>query len=413
MKPLLLSTSLEGGAGGAALRLHQGLRRIGVSSQVLVRKKITEDETEIFAVPKRLLREFDRLRPKFDRLPLRLYPHRQGFYSPQWFPDGLLNRVRRLNADVINLHWVLNGFVRIETIAKLPKPLVWTLPDMWAFTGGCDYSQECDRYIRSCGHCPVLASSREQDLSRRVWKRKQRAWRDIDFTVVTPSSWLAERARASSLFRQRRIEVIPYGLDTNLFRPVDKVVARNILRLPEDKKIVLFGAWAADPRKGLHLLQSALQRLSNSGWAGDIELAVFGRGKPTSDVKFGFKTHYLGRFSDPLALSIVYSAAAVVVAPSIQEGFGQVASESLACGTPAVVFKNTGLSDIVDHQQNGYTAKAFDIDDLAQGIVWVIEEEERYQNLAQQAREKAVKEYSLELQAQRYLRIFNEVATPS
>jgi glycosyltransferase involved in cell wall biosynthesis len=409
VKPLLVSHNLEGGAGGATLRLHQGLRSIGVPSQVLVQVRGEHSDDGIVTTRKRWTHAAGRLRTRVDNLPRGAYRSRQGYFYPQWILDSIPRRAAGLEPDVINLHWVLAGFVRIETLRKLQQPLVWTLHDMWAFTGGCDYSQTCTRYEESCGRCLVLNSDRERDLSRWVWKRKDRAWRELDFTVVTPSTWLANCARASSLFRERRIEVIPYGIDLQTFKPLDRQAARHALNLPRDKQLVLFGAWADIPRKGFDLLKAALQRLSAAGWADRLELAVFGVKPPRDEDGRPFRWHRLGRFRDALSLALVYSAADVMVIPSVQEALGFVGMESLACGTPIVVFDGTGAQDLVDHRRNGYVAKALDVDDLARGIAWILDDAARYEELARRARERAERDYALELCAHRYRDLFDEV----
>jgi glycosyltransferase involved in cell wall biosynthesis len=282
---------------------------------------------------------------------------------------------------------------------------------MWGFTGGCHVTGECDRYTASCGSCPQLNSNKDRDLSRWVWERKVKAWKDLNLTLVSPSSWLADCASASSIFRNTRIEVIPHGLDTQKFRPVNQRLAREILNLPQDKKLILFGALEAtsDRNKGFHLLLPALQELSKSGYSHDWEVVIFGASQPETPPNLGFKTHYLGHLYDDISLISVYSAADVMLVPSLQESFGQTASESLACGTPVVAFNSTGLKDIVEHQQSGYLAKPYEVEDFAKGITWVLENSERLEKLSFYAREKAEREFSLELQARRYSSLFHEI----
>ena len=409
MKTLSLSTSdIEGGAARAAYRLHQALQQIDVSSQMVVRAKFSIDRTVI--AEKGIL---TKLGPPLGGLPLRFYPKRdRTLFSPQWFPDAIAPKVKQLNPDLVHLHWICNGYLQIETLAKLKRPLVWTLHDMWAFTGGCHYSQECERYTHSCGACPQLKSNRNWDLSRLVWQRKARAWKELNLTIVTPSSWLAQCAHSSALFKDLPIEVIPHGLDLEKYKPIEPQTARKLLNLPQNKQLILFGAspgTTGDSRKGFHLLQPAIQNLSNSEWQNQIELVVFGASPPEKPVDLGFRTHHLGQFYDYISLALVYSAADVMVVPSMQEAFGQTASEALACGTPVVAFNATGLTDIVDHQQNGYLAKPFEVEDLAQGIVWVLENKERHEKLRMFAREKAEREFTLELQARRYLSLFTKI----
>lgn len=412
MKVLHLSTfDIAGGAARAAYRVHHGLREIGVDSQMLVRKKSSGDRS-VTAPSGNLAQMAARFRADLNALPLYFYPQakRDGF-SSQWFPDGLAPQIAKLNPDIVNLHWISNGYLQLESIRRFNKPIVWTLMDMWPFTGGCHYSHDCDRYTKSCGACPQLHSSKERDLSYQVWQRKMRAWKDINLTIVSPTSWLADCATSSSLFKDRRVEVIPFCLDTTVFKPLDKGVAREALNLPCDKQLVLFGAISAttDRRKGFHLLQAALQKLGQSTWKENIELVVFGSSQPEKPLDLGFKANYLGSLSDDSSLALVYSAADVMIVPSTQEAFGQTASEAMACGTPVIAFNGTGLMDIVDHQQNGYLVKPFEIDDLARGIAWVLENKERHQKLRCLSREKAEKEFALELQAYRYLSLFTEI----
>lgn len=410
MNPLIISTSdIDGGAARAAYRLHQSLQNNGTNSQMLVRAKFSAGKAVTGYKP-----TLAKLGPSLDQLPLQLYPHRQRkMYSLQWFPDAIAAKVAQIAPDIINLHWCCNSYLRIETIAKFKQPIVWTLHDMWAFTGGCHYSEQCDRYTNSCGTCPQLDSSRNWDLSRWVWQRKRKAWQNLNLTIVTPSVWLAERAQASSLCKDLRVEVIPHGLDTENYKPIERQIARKLLNLPQDKQLILFGASSGamnDQRKGFHLLYPALQNLSKSGWQQRLELVVFGASQPENPVDLGFNTRYLGRLHDDVTLALVYGAADVTIVPSMQEAYGQTASESIACGTPVVAFDVTGLKDIITHQQDGYLAKPFAVDDLARGIAWVLADSERHQKLSAIARSKAEQEFTLELQARRYLSLFTELA---
>ena len=217
--------------------------------------------------------------------------------------------------------------------------------------------------------------------------------------------------KASSLFQNSQVEIIPFGLNTTAFQPIDSRIARELLNLPQDKQLILFGAIDAteDTRKGFHLLQAALKQLSQTGWVVRIELVVFGSSQPDQPIDLGFPVHYLGKLQDDLSLRNAYAAADVMIAPSIEEAFGQTASESLACGTPVVVFANTGLEDIVDHQQNGYIADYCDTADLARGIAWVLEDSERHHSLRRAARHKAEREYAMEVQAHRYRSLFHKI----
>lgn len=416
MKILLLSTyDWQGGAAKAAYRLNRGLRRTGIDSQMLVQSKLSDEETIIGSLTK-FQKGLAKLKPTLDLIPLELYPQRdRTTYSLQWLPDNIAARVAQINPDLINLHWINAGYLRIETIAKFNKPIVWTLHDMWSFTGGCHYSDDCDRYTKSCGVCPQLHSNREWDVSRWVWRRKAKAWNNLNLTIVTPSNWLAKCAQDSSLFQNFRIEVIPNGLDTQQYKSIDKPLAKNLLGLPLDKQTILFGALNAtsDRRKGFDLLLPALQKLSQSGWQEQIEIVIFGASQPIEPPDFGFKANYMGRLNDDISLSLLYAAADVFVAPSVQDNLPNTIMEALACGTPCVAFKIGGMSEMIEHEQNGYLAHPFDIEDLAQGIAWILENTERYQKLCDRAREKVEQEFTLELQAQKYISLYKEIIRDS
>ncbi|HIK39451.1 glycosyltransferase family 4 protein [Thermoleptolyngbya sp. M55_K2018_002] len=412
MKILHLSTfDTIGGAARAAYRVHRGLREIGSDSWMLVQKSVSGDRTVL--APKTVLGQVaGRLRAEVDGLALRPYPRvNKAVFDIQRAPNPLQHRIQQINPDIINLHWILNSYLPIEALPRFQKPIVWTLMDMWLFTGGCHYTQECEHFQQSCGTCPQLGSSKFNDLSYRTWQRKVKAWSNLNLTIVAPTRWLADCARASSLCKDLRIEVIPFCLDIRVYKPIDWQVARAALNLPLDKKLILFGAISAtqDRRKGFHLLQPALQQLAQTELHQQAEVVVFGSSKPESPVDLGFPAHYLGHLNDHVSLALAYSAADVFVAPSLQEAFGQTASEAMSCGTPVVAFKGTGLADIVDHQHNGYLANPFEIEDLAQGIRWILGHTDSEKSLRLAARQKAEQAFALELQARRYLDLYQDL----
>ncbi|MEG4571938.1 glycosyltransferase family 4 protein [Microcoleus sp. N3A4] len=416
MKVVLINSSdLEGGAARAAYRLHQGLQGIGVSSQMLVKNKKSGDPNVILS-QNGIANKFDKIISTISNLPLRLYPERNpAIFSPEWLPDSLAAKVAKIQPDIINLHWVCGGYMQVESVPKFNKPLVWTLHDMWSFTGGCHYSEECDRYTKSCGSCPQLHSSKDSDLSRWVWQRKAKAWKNIDLTLVSPSAWLAKCATSSSLFKDYRIEVIPYGIDIQKYKPLNSQWAREILNLPKDKQIVLFGiaGGTSNRWKGFNLLVSALQSLSKSGWKDRIELLVFGSSQPENAVELGFKAHYLGNLADDISLATVYAAADVFVAPSVYDNLPNTVMEAGACAIPSVAFNIGGLPDMIEHCSNGYLAKPYETEDLARGIAWVLEDPDRHQKLCARARQKVEQEFTLDIQANRYLSLFSELASAS
>jgi glycosyltransferase involved in cell wall biosynthesis len=412
MKILLVNANdLDGGAARAAYRLHKGLQKCGISSQMLVQKKQDDDST-ILGSQSRLAKTIAMFKPTLNELPLKIYPQlKTEIFSPQWLPDNLVDRVDEIAPDLINLHWLNFGFIKIETLAKISRPLIWTFHDMWAFTGGCHYTDGCDRYQQSCGSCPQLGSSWEKDLSRQIWQRKAKIWKQLNLTIVTPSKWLAQCTRESSLCQNFQVEIIPNGIDTNRYQPINKLLARKLLGLPLEKKILLFGAIKASStsRKGFHLLLPALQQLRRLERQDEIELVVFGSSQPQNPLDCGFPVHYFGRLHDDISLALLYAAADVFIAPSLQDNLPNTVMESLACGTPCVGFKVGGMPDLIEHQKNGYLAEPFVIEDLAKGINWILANRERYLKLSVYARQKIEREFNLELQVNRYLSLYREL----
>lgn len=410
MKPVLLNTYDWGGAGIATRRLLNGLKDIGVDAKMLVQHKRSDHEDVIG--PEGLLRRaYSAFRILSDPLPTKLYNDIEGNFSIGWLPDDINRQIGKLNPDIIHLNWVGEGFFNVKSIGDMSAPIVWRLPDMWAFTGGCHYSGDCTRYEQTCGACPRLGSTRDRDLTRWTFNRKAESWEDQDMTVVATSTWLAEAARNSSLFSNRRIEIIPNALDTSIFRPTDTAKGRELFDISTDKQTVLFGAQFAtsDPRKGFDLLENALQWLYDRQPDRNIELVVFGGSEPEEGPDFGYPVRYLGYLQNDRDLAKLYSAADVMVVPSRYEGFGQTASEALACGTPVVAFDATGPSDIIDHQETGYLAEPYDPKELAEGIEWVLADGNRRANLSQEARVRASDRYNLTTVAGQYVDLYEDI----
>ncbi len=414
MKVLIVNaTDIFGGAARAAFRLHQGLRNKGVDSRMLV--QIMKGNDPFVIGPQN---DFQKVlayaRPRIREVPVLRYFKRSGDrFTPAWLPDRLAGRINNINPDIVHLQWI-DDFLRIESISKIIKPIIWTLHDMWAFTGGCHYDRGCGRYQESCGCCPQLGSKRRHDLSYKVLRRKKKSWRNTNMVIVCVSNWLADCARRSIVLGKYQVKVIPNGLDTKRFQPVDKRTARQLLNLPQKKKIILFGALYAtsDPRKGHNHLKSAMRRLAAWGYSESVELVIFGASAPSKDDEWrdiGFPVHYLGVLQDDISLAVVYSAADVMVVPSEQEAFGQTATESLSCGVPVVAFAIGGLLDIVGHEREGYLARPFDSEELARGIEWVLENQQRLYALSENSRKKAMDEFDIQRISSKYVELYQEI----
>ena len=412
MKILTINTvDNSGGAGRAAYNSHRGLLDIGLDAKMLVAKKGSSDPTVIGP-----LGSYQKLRSmlsmRADSLPLKMYASsNRNLHSPAWFSSFNKKQLNQIDPDIVHLHWVQGGFFSINDISNLNKPIVWTLHDMWPFSGGEHYSDGSLRYIEGYYSQNRQADESGFDLNKWVWKRKLAAFQRIkNLTIVAPCQWMAQSAKESILFKNRRIEVVPVGLNHQLYKPRDKEVVRNILDMPSDKKIILIGAmnFLKDTRKGGKYLKKAFEILAGSGYSKDYVVYVLGTSAPANDQGFGFPTHYFGANRDDLSLALLYSAADVFVAPSIQENFSATVFESLSCGTPVVAFDIGGMPDMITQKQNGYLAKPYLVDDLAAGIKWVLEDSS-WSQLSKNAREFIENECTLEIQAKRYKNIYDSM----
>lgn len=378
-RPLLLSTFDDhGGAGRAARRLHLALLAAGVPSRLRVLRMLRAADG-VSAHPTPVGRNLDRLRAVIDRILGRMgRSERQGLLHLALLPTGTGAMLRsRADYDLLHLHWICWGLLRPEDLRGITRPVVWTLHDMWPFTGGCHYDDGCGRYGSGCGHCPMLRRPGPGDGSARLMRRKMDAWRALDLTLVAPSRWLAREAARSALFAGRPVRVIPNALDLDIFYPMDRARARAQLGLPDDRRVVLFGAInpLSDPRKGGDLLQAALGQVSRDRRSAGLRVLIVGAPGGTSEGPGGIPVHSLGVLRDNEGLRQAYAAADVSVIPSRQENLANMIAESLGCGRPCIGFDIGGNGDLIRDGETGRLVRPFDIPELAQAILEVPETE--------------------------------------
>lgn len=403
------SSDLDGGAARAAYRLHQGLLGIGLDSRMLVQSQ-NSDDRRVQGPNTSANKIMARVRPTLDLLPVKKYPnYGRKMFSPAWLPfGGLADRINASDADVVHLHWITAGMIRLEDLDRIKKPMVWSLHDMWAYTGGCHYDEGCDRWRTNCGACPILGSSKEKDLSDKVFRRKLNVYAKLKerITIIGLSDWMAQSARDSTLLRDFRVEQLPNGIDISVFKPIDRMEAKRILGLPTDKPLILFGAVnaTADPRKGFPHLSAALQALPK----GSVELAVFGASRPEQAPELGHPIHYLGRFHDDISLCVLYNAADVTVVPSLQENLSNTIVESLACGTPVAAFAIGGNGEMISDGYNGALVPAFDPQALAKGIMDIVAGTQRAA-MRSNSRHMAMERFELSSVSKRYQELYRKV----
>ncbi|MEM6582961.1 MAG: glycosyltransferase [Pseudomonadota bacterium] len=393
MKILVVSQAdIHGGAARAALRLHRGFLEQGYQSTMLVARRSGDDPT-VLGPRSGFANTWADVR-NYLAAPLHALHNagNSGLQSFNIFPSGLHKKINAMDVDVVNLHWINREMMSIAEIGKIRHPVVWTLHDMWAFSGAGHYEslEDPERYLSGYENDAIPAGSCR--LDRWVYRRKQRHWSDRGMQFVTPSRWMAECVRRSSLLQGAHVTPIQNCLDLQTFRPLARDQARELLGLPRDRRFLLFAAMSStsDTRKGFRQLQAALRLLQPK--LEGVELLVMGASEPLEPENMGFPTRYLGALSDELSIALVYSAADALIAPSLQDNLPNTVLEALACGTPCIAFDTGGLPDLIRHRRNGALATAFSAESLAEQIVWLLQSEE-YEQLCQHARE-GVKEHN-------------------
>ena len=378
MKIVHLNTSdIMGGAAKAAYRLHNAMRSSGIDSSMLVQNKCGVGLMDIQSISKLDDKLFSKFRSIINQ---RLAPSivaEYGLFSTAIIGADPSRHHLIESADIIYLHWVNGNFLSLNSLSKLlrlNKRIYWFLHDMWPITGGCHHSFECLKFQSTCSQCQMLSVPAKRDASFRQFTLKEKIYagsKELEF--VAPSKWLVDNAKRSNLTRGREVHHIPNLIDTEVFKPIDSKFARQVLNLPMNSKIILFGADSGtkNPYKGWKFLKEAL---FNIKYSDNLCLVIFGSEYDDQiSNELPYPVRFLGRLTDEYSLVLTYNAADVFVTPSIADNFPNTVLESLACGTPVVGFQTGGLPDLITEAE-GYLAKYKDCIDLAKGIdhcLWV------------------------------------------
>lgn len=311
-------------------------------------------------------------------------------------------------SDAVILNWFNQGMLSlngVRCIAGLGKRVIWTMHDMWPLTGICHHAMDCRRYTASCGCCPYLgAHAGPGDLSHKVWKKKDGLYRDTGITFVAVSSWLAEKARESSLLAGQRVEVIPNAINPlTINRPG-----------PDDgKRRILFSAATLDNWiKGLDTFREAIEILArrNPEEASRCEVVLMGSVKDPATLEgFAIPARHLGMVTGEERIAGIYSDADVTVNTSSFENLPGTLVEAQAYGSVPVAFDRGGQRDIIAHGATGYLAEWSDEPRLraaaiADGIAVALRmKEERGEELKAAMRSSVEDKFSYRAVARSYL----------
>lgn len=364
---------INGGAAIAMHRLHTLLKKNNMNSKILVfSKKITSDDiiqvsNKINIFSNYIKRKISFKLTKFQKI------YSKSTHSLNIFNSGLVNKIEKLNPDILHLHWINNELISIKEIGKIKIPIVWTFYDMWPFCGAEHYTFE-KRHITGYNNFNKPLENKGLDLNKVIWQKKNNYWKNNKFNIVCLSSWLSKEAKKSYLFKNNEIITIPPPIDFSNWMDINKHEARVKLGLNKNKKYFLFGAanGTFDKRKGFDIISDILNKKLKHDKS--IEIILFG-GSNKYDLKdISLPINDFGSidFNNFEKLRLLYSAADLTLLPSKLEAFGQVGLESLACKTPVISFKDTGPEDFIEHKKNGYLANYMDKDDFFEGIKWYL-----------------------------------------
>ena len=411
MNVLHLSAADHGGAGIAAWRMHDSLRRLGHRSHVWVLERKTGD-----ADVRELGSGSFRWRRLATKAALKLATRPAWYFQEQRLSAGIgaadIADAQALKPDVIVVHFISHFLAPGDVLAlqeSTGAPVLWNLLDMGLLTGGCHYAWDCPGYTRTCGSCPALRISGPNDASARIWRAKHDAVVRTRGWVVAGSSWLARQAAGSSLFEGRHIETLLLGVSPLAYAPGEQNALRAELGAPGAERVVFFGAQRFDQkRKGMHLLMKALVRLAET-WPRGVALPVLlcaGNAADFSRLRErGYTLVELG-FVGGMVLAKAYAAADLFACPSIEDSGPMMINESMMCGTPVVAFRMGVAEDLIENGLSGAIATLGDTqaftDALEQVLLWPAERRDRARA---RCRDVALQKCSPDRQLERFVTI--------
>lgn len=416
MKVLLINTSEKiGGAAIACHRLMQALGKQGVETKMLVKDKQTDDTLVTSINTTGFKKRINQLRFLWERWFIFVA---NRFSKKNLFNVSIANTGNDISrhplvqeADIIHLHWINQGFLSINDIRKLTKlgkAIIWTMHDQWCYTGICHYVSGCKKFETQCFECQKLCAPSKKDLSYQIFKQKEKCFKNSNILLVGCSQWIAQEAKKSSLFKTSTICSIPNPINIEFYKKQDKLTAKKRFNLPSDQKLMLFGACkVTDTRKGIDYLKTACDFLIQQNIFNHKELAivVFGGKSEELASMLPFPLYNVGYIHQPEMMVSLYNAVDLFLIPSMEDNLPNTIMESMSCGTPCVGFNTGGIPEMIDHKTNGYVAEYKNSEDLANGIHWVLKNDD-YEKLATNAREKVVKFYNEDTIAKQFIALY-------
>ncbi len=396
----IVGGSFEDGAFKGASILHNSLKEVGVKSKILnndiknkiyTKNKLLEDT--LFIQDNFYKRIIGHLKLTLEKILKTIFlPAPRSTFSLGFFGEDLTKCEAYKDADVIHIHWIGQGFIDIFSLSKIDKPVVWTLRDMWAFTGGAHYEMDFPKYEKSI-------------LGKIVKKIKKKNYpKHINFIAI--SNWLKIKAKESYVLRNFNVKKIYNNINLDNFKIISKIEAQSSLNISTSKKIILYGAQnPQSQRKGWKIFYKSLKKIDTSKYL----LLVFGKfwsEKALDEIGIDYKI--LGYINDQEKLNCVYNSSDVFVFTSLQEAFGKTWAEAMTCGLPVVCFENTSASEIIEHKVDGFIVNEIDPDHLKNGIEWILRNLEKKKKITPSLQKK-ISNFDPKIIAHKYLEIYKKL----
>ena len=397
MKILHLNAMTSGGAGRASTDLHLGLLDANIDSKLLVQNssfqypEIYRIDT-FFSRPKRALKEFEQIIQRArTNLFMSKFPMDSTSFTPDYacYRDITKNKLYK-EADIIHLHWVAQ-FINFKSFFRNnTKPIVWTLHDMHPFTAG-------NHYNFSEGEAETY-----HNFTSNIIKQRKQLYSKHNISLIPTTAWIEQTSKNSEAFSGRNHYRIPLGIDTKTFNYKNKNLARELLGLPKNKKILLFAAqFIKSKRKGFHLLEQAVESIQDK----DIYICIFGNTDKT--FKNTNNVIPLGYLNDNLTKNLTFAAADVFVTPSLEEAFGLTTIEALCSGTPVVSFDTGIAQEVIINGKNGMICQQMNSEALQIAILEVLDNVPKFNS--EEISNEAIALFNKDLEVKRHINLYEKI----
>lgn len=391
----------EGGASRAAIRIHKSLVLNKVKSYFQINTFSKNKKIKNILKPTLIKILINKLKYLLEGFITKVLIHDKfSKNSLSLFPTFYHKEINLSNYDIIHLHWINAETMSIEDIGKIKKPIVWTIQDMWPLIGSEHY--KINRKF-------TKVNGETNNFSKIIEKRKLKNWNNQMY-LVTPSDWLKNCALKSNIMKKFSVETIYNPLDVDFWKPEKKKNCKKFFNLPTNEKFIGFSSIGKNNNflKGKDLFLKSLKHLSK--YKKKISVLTTGDFNEFTTIDENIKIYNLGKIKDDKVLKYFYNTLDLIVVPSRLEAFGQTASEANSCGIPVVSFNNSGLKNIIVHKKNGWLAKPFNTQDLAKGMLYILNlDKANYRKMQSHSIKNCIDNFSFKKISRQYYELYCKI----